>query len=193
MEMADQAAMDAYNAQTQQSQAGRILVQFTMEAEKDEQASIEAGRPIYREAEYVRKQIPGDKDNVIFRPVRHTDKIEFAQEYAAFKNGQEAPIVGTPIDTLPFFSKAQVAEFAAVGIRTAEHIRDMSDSVAQRFMGIQSIKKRVNDFLEAAAGAAPAEKLRAELEKRDATIGGLQAQLKDLAEKFEKAQKQKQQ
>lgn len=193
MEMADQAAMDAYNAQTQQAQGHGVYVQFSLEAEHDIEESAKQGRPIYKEVEYIKIQIPGDKDNVPFRPVRATDKMTYSREYAAFKNGQATPVIGTPLEVLPFLSKAQVAEFAAVGVKTAEHIRDMSDTNAQRFMGIQSLKKMVGDFLEAAAGAAPAAALRIELEKRDATIGGLQTQLKDLADKFEKAQKKAQQ
>lgn len=151
----------------------RLWARFFLDAEHDVEASDKAGRPIYRDREFVEIRVPGDKDEIRVRPVRESDKQQFPRQYAAFKQGVEAPVVGTPLDKLPFVTKAQVAELNAIGVRTAEQLRDMSDANAQKIMGANGLRKRVADFLEAAAGAAPAIELRAELEKRDNEIEAL--------------------
>jgi hypothetical protein len=136
------------------SQMSPLYAEFHMEAMEIPDESAKAGRPIYKDVEFITIRIPGDKDNDVVREVRESDKRQWAQQYAAFKAGQEQVTVGTPLDQLPFITKAQRLEFAAVGIKTAEQLRDMSDGNAQRFMGIVGIKKKVADWLEAAAGAA---------------------------------------
>jgi hypothetical protein len=168
-----------------------IYPEFHMDAVQDMEASEKAGRPIFKDEEFVTIRIAGDKDNDVVRPVRAEDKRMWPQQYAQFKSGQEQVVVGTPLDQIPFLTKAQRLEFAAVGIKTAEHIRDMPDSTAQRFMGIVSIKKRVADFLEAAAGAAPAIALRGELEKRDNEIAVLKQALDEQGKKIEDLLKHK--
>jgi len=170
----------------------RLIVHFYMEAEQNEEKSNEQGRPVYEDKEYIRIMVPGDATNIIARPIRPIDKQQFAQQYAAFKEGRDAPQSGTPLDKLPFLTKGQVLEFAAVNIHTAEQVRDMSDQLGQKFMGIHSVKKRITDFLLAAEGNAPVTKMRAELEKRDAALAEsnakmavLEKALEDMARKIE--------
>jgi hypothetical protein len=187
-QMADSKEMEAFQAYSGLT-PNKNYVRFFLEAEVNEAKSNEAGRPIYEEKEYITIQVPGDKENIIVRPIRPTDKHMYAQQYAAFKANREAPQEGTPLDKLPFMTKAQVMEFNSVGIKTAEQVVEMSDILAQKFMGINAIKKRVADFLSAAAGNAPNEKLQAELSKRDDTIALLKATIDDLAKKFDESKK----
>ena len=163
----------------------KLLVQFHMEAEKDEKASSEAGRPIFKEQPYIEIRIPGNKDEIRNRPMRPQDMERFPKQWAAFKNKAEQPVIGTPLEAIPFLTKAQVLEFKAANCVTAEHVRDMPDGLAQKFMGAHSIRQRITTFLEAAAGAAPAEKLRMELEKRDELIAVQTKALKDQGDKLE--------
>jgi len=171
-------------------QDSRLYVKFHMEASHNEEKSIEAGRPIFIDEEYITIMVPGDRD-IICRPVRSMDKQEYAVQYAAFKAGLEQPTEGTPLSVLPFLTKVQVAELHAVNVKTAEQLRDMSDVLAQKFMGINSMRQQVGAFLEAAAGAAPALKLQAELEKRDNTIATLQAALDAQGKKIEELSRRK--
>ena len=168
----------------------RLFVKFHMEAVQDEEASIEAGRPMFREEEFITIMVPGDRD-VIVRPVRYMDKQEHAVQYQAFKAGLEQPTEGTPLSVLPFLTKVQVAELNAVNVKTAEQLMGMSDVLAQKFMGINQLRQQVKVFLDAAAGAAPALKLQAELEKRDNTIAALQKALEDQGKKIEELSKRK--
>lgn len=168
----------------QQGQGGKLFINFHMEATEDHELSIKEGRPVHRDEEFITIIIPGDRDTIC-RPVRQQDREMYAQQYQAFKNKQEQPIIGTALSVLPFLTRAQVADLAAANVRTAEQLAEMSDVLAQKFMGMHNLRKRAKDFLDAAAGNAPIERLNAELEKRDSTIATLQKALDDQGKKIE--------
>ena len=184
LQLADEEAMQALSGN-----AKRLSATFFLEAVEDPDQSAAQGRPIFREEEWVRIMVPGDKDNIVVRTVRPIDKELYAAQYAAFKNRQEQPVVGTPLDKIPFLSKARVLEFQALGLKTAEQIRDMSDTIAAKFMDAHGIRKRIGDFLIAASEGAPVEKLQAELAERDAKIAQLMQAVESQGEKIEQLTK----
>lgn len=183
--------MEALRAQSGTGQDRRIIVQFFMDAVEDEAASAKEGRPKFRDQEFIKKMIPGDATCNVVRPVTKSDTIEFAREYMAFKAGQEAPIEGTPLTVVPFLTKAQCLEMAAVGIKTCEQLRDISDVNGQKFMGFQGLRRKVIAYLESAEKNAGAQKLQAELEKRDEAIAGLQRQIEEMVKAASRAEKGK--
>ena len=169
----------------------KLWIRFFVDAEQDLEGSEQAGRPIFSEKEFIEIRIPGDKDEIRVRPVRFADTQQYPRQYAAFKAGLEQPVTGTPLDKLPFITKAQAAEMAGVGIKTAEQLRDMSDGNAQKFMGASQLRAKVKTFLEAAAGAAPALAMQAELEKRDGEIEILKSMVEQANRKIEEMGKRK--
>ena len=181
-------SLDAPGQGTPDNSRG-LYAEFHMEAEPDLAESAAQGRPVFKEVEYVTIRVAGDKDNDIIRAVRPQDTQMWPTQYAAFKAGLTQPVTGTPLDQLPFLTKAQVLEFAAVGVKTAEQLSEMSDASAQKFMGSHAIRRRVKDFLDAAAGAAPAIALRGELEKRDNEISVLKNALAEQGKKIEELSK----
>lgn len=160
---------------------GNMVAHFSMEPVEISEKSKEAGRPIYEEQEFITIHIPGDRHNVIFRPVRNVDKVQFGEKYRAFRANKEQPESGTPLSTLPFMSKAQVLELNYFGVKTAEQLVKMSDGNGQQIIGFSQLKSRVQTFLDAANGAAPALKLQAELEKRDNAMASMQATIDEQA------------
>ena len=167
-----------------QGQGGKLYVQFSLDAVEDMDASIKEGRPVHKEVETITIIVPGDRDTIV-RQVRESDREQFATQYAAFKNRQEQPVMGTMLSSLPFLTKAQVADLYAANVRTAEQLASMSDVLAQKFMGMHNLRKRAKDFLDAAAGNAPIERMNKELEVRDNTIAVLQKALDDQGKKIE--------
>jgi len=139
------------------------------------------GRPIYKEEIFVEIGVAGSTAELRRRPLRELDKLRFAKEWEAFEKKEAAPRIGTPLDELPFLTKAQRLEFQAYGCKTAEQLAAMSDVNGQKFMGFQQLRRRVQDYLAAAAGAAPMLEMRKELEERDAKLAELQAQIAELA------------
>jgi len=188
-EVADEATMEMIRQQMgiQPSSPNRMTVKFSVVGEQDMDASSAAGRPVYRNVEFITKWIPGDKDNVVHRPVRLVDQAEFPDAYKAFKNNQAAPEVGTPLEMLSFTSPAQRAELNLYGVRTAEQLVNISDGNGQKIMGVQALKERTQKYLNAIAGAAESQKLQTELGKRDEEIAILKAVVEELGKKVEES------
>ena len=170
---------------TQPGQQPKITVQFSVIAEQDMSESEKQGRPVFKEVEYITKYIPGDKDNVIHRPIRYMDKAEFPDAYKAFQMNKEQIVEGTPLEMLPFMGKAQIAELSYYGVKTAEQIVNMADVNGQRIMGFQQLKQKAKSYLDAVAGAAPAVRLQAELEKRDEEIALLKKMVEEQGKRME--------
>ena len=194
-----EAAGAEWTGLTQEQPNHRLLIEFFMETVEDplkfkptkDGGMLDPGDGVkhYHEEEFIRIIVPGDRDNVIVRPVRPVDRTQFAQAYAAFKNKQSQPTVGTLLSLVPFITKPQVMEFATVNIKTAEQLVECSDSIGQQFMGINNLKKRVRDWLDNKAGAGAALKLQNELDKRDAEIAENRALTESLKKTLEEQQK----
>lgn len=148
----------------QQQEAERLFVRFSVEARKDEAASLEAGRPVFKDVEYIEIMVPGDRQNIIHRPVRETDKEKFSKAYAAWKQGLAEPSQGTPLSQWPQVTRAQVEELAFYGIRTVEHLAGVSFANAQKLGTVQRHIKAAQDWLAAAKDSAHVAQLRAENE-----------------------------
>jgi len=159
------------------------LVQFYMAPKKDDEASAREGRPIYKDVPWVKIFIPGDKDSVYDNPAwldeshpnSHVNR--YPDAWAAFKRGDGEAVIGTPLELMPGISKAQVEELKHFHCRTVEALAAMSDGNAQKFAGLQKMKAEAQAYLDRAAGAAPEKRMREELEKRDAELAALKAQM----------------
>lgn len=143
----------------------------------------EGGR-FFRNAIWIRIRAPGDKDEIREREARDFDKLVYEKEWKRFEESEKGTegADGTPLSVLPFLTPAQVAEFQAVGIKTAEQLANVSDVNGQKFMEFHKVRQRTRDFVAAAQGAAPLEEMRKELEERDAQIAALQKQMKEVIE-----------
>lgn len=164
---------------------------FLWRAVQNDQASAEAGRPIYEDVPFIEKWTPGDPTSIPCRPVRESDKYEYPQEWAAFEAKKEQKVSGTPLEELPFLTEAQRLELKAVRINTVEDLANVPDATGQRFMGFHGMKNRARAYLEAAAGNAPLVKMQAELEQRDQQIALLMSQLKELGDTVSELRKGK--
>ncbi len=160
----------------------QLLVKFFWHPEKDEKASTEEGRPIFREVEYIQIQVPGQKDTIVQRPAFAEDKERFPRHWAAFQNKEEMPVSGTPLDQWPRISRAQVEELKYFNIHTVEQLAELSDTNAQNFRAIQNLKREAVAYVEEAKGNAPMVKMAEELEARDNEIDTLKKQMAEMAE-----------
>lgn len=166
----------------------RLFVNFYRKAVLNKFKSSQEGRPIFDEVDYVRIIIPGDKYNVVDTPAteEHT-RVRFAEQYERFLKGQEQATSGTPLEMWPQLTISQVAELKAINVYTVEQLAEMSDQLAQKFMGNHQLRQKAKLYLEAAAGEAVTTKMQAELEKRDNEIETLKAQMAQLMATKQKA------
>lgn len=164
---------------------GKLIVHFYRRPVEDEAKSAAEGRPVYVEQEYIKILTPGDKDNVIDRPVWFganpaCDNRRYPAEYEAWKRDGSNIVVGTPLSAWPSISRSQIEEMKHFNVRTVEQLAELADAHAQKFLGIQKLKQGARDFLEQAKGGAVTTRLRAENDSLKKQLDEQAEQLKEL-------------
>jgi hypothetical protein len=155
-----------------------LLVKFTIEAQKNDAKTIEEGRPIFEDKEWISIMAPGSR-NEVRREARMADKERFPRHYAAFQNRQDQQInEGTPLTEWTGVTRSQVEEMRFWNILTVEQLAAVSDSAMGSFRGLVTLKQSAIKYLEASKGNATAEKFAA-----------LEAKYEVLLAKFEEAPK----
>jgi hypothetical protein len=158
----------------------KLFVQFYVNAVMNNFKSAQAGRPIFDEKDFIRIIVPGDRNTVIDTVVTPEYAQRFRSRYDAFKRKQAQPVTGTPLSIWPHVSVGMVAELAAAHVTTVEQLADLPDNLAQRFMGINSLREKAKVFLKVAGDNAAASKLQLELEQRDNEIEVLKRQMVEM-------------
>lgn len=143
-----------------------IVVRFHVRSVKDEDASREAGRPVFRDAEYIEKRVVGDNNNVVDREIRAEDKQQFGRQYEDWKRGREQTAPGIPLTEWPGLTPSQVDTLRYNHVSTVELLAEISDqNLSKLGMGYDALRQRARDYLAAAAGLAPIDALRKENEE----------------------------
>ena len=158
-----------------------LHIHFYMKQIRDQQASIEAGRPIHKPTEMVKIHILGDKTNVIDRPVEPFDKQRFAKQYKAFKEDKQEEIKGQPLKDWPTLPENLAEDWAAVGIKTVEQLSEVPDHVLTRLGPLASeYKRKALKYLEAASQEAPIHFMQDQMDKQNKVIEALQKQIAEM-------------
>lgn len=161
------------------------FVVFFLDAVYNGAKSEELGRAVYDEVEKVRIIIPGDKNSEVVCQVEPRHRQEYAQQYAAFKAGQEVAPVGTPLETWPPMTPAMVANYKALNIHTVEQLAEVTDGNLQNLgLGARKFRDQAALWIEQASGAEPMARLQSQLNQLQAdrdvdrgTIADLKAAL----------------
>jgi uncharacterized coiled-coil protein SlyX len=170
----------------------RLFVQFFRKPQLQSGLSQQEGRAIYKEVDYIRIMVPGDKLSIVERPVDSIDERRFADRYAKWKAGAGSAVEGTPLSSLPKMTPSKVEEYKFFNILTVEQLAEAADSVGQKFFSFQEDKRAAKAFIELAKGNAPIEKMNLELKERDAKIEEMQAQIEALTKMMNSKGKSKQ-
>lgn len=159
-----------------------ILVRFAIQREKNEYRSDTEGRDIFEDVEVIFIRAIGSRDEVS-NLVTDEHRREFADQYKAWRAGQEAPITGTPLDELPGVSQSFIDEMRSYGVRTVEQLAQLTDGIASQKPGWLTWRSRAQSWLDQAAtqaSSAAAEEARAENEKLKAEMADLRKMLEAL-------------
>lgn len=156
----------------------KLLVMFYMEAVKQEVASAEAGRPIFKDVPMIKILIPGSKDPTV-QKVNENYIRRFPRQWERFQKQMEQIVDGTPLDQVPFLTVSQIAELKAYNCFTLEQLAGMSDQAGQKFMGIQSLKAKAQKYLDAANNAAPITHMQEQIDALKSQNEVLGRQLKE--------------
>lgn len=159
-----------------------LYVKFFIDAVQDTTASQEAGRPIFKDVEWIDIRAPGSRDHMS-RPVRPGDAERFPKHYAAFKArvGNEQKEIGTPLSTWAHagMTRSLVEELKFFNIRTVEQLASVNDSAGGQLMGFHTLKTAAKAYMETAKVNAPLISLQLKLEDAMALI---QKQAEDIAQ-----------
>lgn len=166
---------EAYDAdprdfESREAADNSVYVKFYTKPVQDEDESNKAGRPIYKEKEYVEIRTPGQQNNVIQRPVTDMDRQRFRRAYMLFKEGMEEQLVGTPLTEVPWMTRSQVEELHHLRIRTVEHLANLSDDVCSKYAGLYKLKQKAQQMVEEGKKNAPFAQLQAQHEQAMAQL-----------------------
>ena len=160
----------------------RLQVRFYRKPVHQEQESMDAGRPIYKEFDFVHICVAGDTLTEIDTFAKNEHKTRFPIQWANYMNRQGAndeEVVGTPVAEWPLVSKSQAEELRAMKFHTVESIATASDLQLQRMgmaagMSPYAFRDKAKAFLNLATSAAETDKreheinaLKEELAKKD--------------------------
>lgn len=171
---------DNFESRNQSAEDQKLLVKFFIKPRPDREKTLEMGRPIMKDVEYIDIKIPGSRNTGISRPATPKDKARFHAHYEAFKGRMEKPTEGTPLIEWPLITRSMCENLAFIHIKTVEQLAGVADNHIQQFMGGLNMKKKAADWLEVAADEAPMLKLKAELAERDERITKMEKQLEQL-------------
>lgn len=175
------------------------LVQFEMVEAKNEGESRRQGRAVFDKVVRAFISSPGAPNQVVTkeiervfwapegeRPkVRANDilKRRYAEHLKAWQaqdDGGMGDLQGTPLRELHGLDVAQIAELRDQKIHTVEQLAALDD--AHLFMGARAWREMARAHLEAAAGAAPMNRLAAENEALKDQVAQLQKAVRELLE-----------
>ena len=154
-----------------------LYIRFFNHPVQDAVASAAEGRPIFVESPHIEIRAPGNQANVVVRSVRDADKFKFRDAWKRFEAGESEAISGTPLTELSWLTRSQVEELKYIGVRTVEHLADLSDNIALGKSGFLALKSKAKAWLDKAASEAPFTELHKENEDLKARLAALEAQV----------------
>lgn len=196
-----------------QNADARLAVTFYKRSVKQEDESQAAGRPIFKEFDFVRICVPGDNLTEIDTYAQESHKARFPRQWAHYMNqtaGHEQ-IIGTPIEEWTLISRSQAEELKGIKFRTVEDVANCSDLQLQRIgmiagMSPHGFREKAKQFLNLATESAEVAQKEAEMQalreenakikaETDAKLAAMQEQMSALlaavAEKTPKQRKNK--
>lgn len=175
-----------FDAAPPQQRGPRPLLRFFSEPVELPGKSAEQGRPVYVERDFVGITNPGSRDEVVRRAEDKAKEDEFiAWAYAKWKKTQQQVTDGTPLETVPFLNKSQVAELKGLAIHSLETLATAPEQAINRMMGLRDLKKKAEAYLAAAKDTAIVTRLQGELEQRDSKIALMEKQMAEMNARFE--------
>lgn len=157
------------------------VVIFRWESIQDQARSREAGRPIYTRHQYVMIHPPGERLNIIDRPVQESDKQRWPRQWQAFIQNRAFVPEGTPIAQL-FPANPEVADMLrGLGIHTVEMCAKMTAHAIESVgMGCQDWVNKAKTYLESAQRGVDYHKIEQMEADHRHEVNALKNQIADL-------------
>lgn len=168
-----------------------VHVEFFIDAVKDDKATREQGRPIFKDVEMARLKFVGDNKKELVAPAHQkfmrmpgtqewvTYAERYPRHYEAFKTGQALLGSGTPLAELPFLTEAKRSELKALNVHTAEALSSLDGSLLQKLgMYGRELKNQAQAYLDKAKETALETRLAGENAALKERIDALEAMIR---------------
>jgi hypothetical protein len=150
----------------------RLSVKFYKRSMKQEDESAIAGRPIFKEFDFVHICVPGDTLTEIDTYANDSHKSRFPRQWAHYQNqvGSQEQIIGTPIEEWTIISRSQADELKGIKFATVESVANASDQQLQRIgmiagMNHYAFRDKAKAFLNLAEKVGDVNQREEELSK----------------------------
>lgn len=179
------------------AQARPPYIEFYVTAVDDPKRSVEVGYRVTKDVEMVRIIQPGSRDNLLKPAQQWLDEIKrkflegthdcfpeewisaFRKKYELWKEGLEAPPMGTSVKEWPLLSPAQVQNLLACRLLTIEDVAEMTEQAMLQFgMGARELKEKAREWIKGKEVANAIAQENQELKKELAELRELVASLK---------------
>ena len=180
----------------QLAQARPPFIRFELVAVDDVKKTNEVGYRVTKDVERVFVMQGGSRDENEIDALPWIEQLQFKinnashdaypqewvnqikSKYEAWKKGHEIPVFGTHVRECPLYSPAQVKNFIALNILTAEDVAAMTEEALQRVgMGGRELREKTREWLSKREATAGALKENEELKIQ---IAALTARLDDM-------------
>ena len=160
----------------------KLFVRFYKRSVIDGEQTNAKGRPIYKDVDYVRIFVPGDKNTEIDTKVTDQHKGRFPRQWEQWQRTQtQATPEGTPLAEWPQITRSQAEELRFFGVLTVEQLAGLPDSMSGKgLMGFFDLRRKAQTFIGAqaeneknAVAARENAELREMLAKQQAQIDAL--------------------
>lgn len=186
----------AYNAENLTFGDDRLGVMFYIRAVEDQERTKAEGRKCFKDREFIKIMVPGDRLNVIDRPVQRTgvlptdDVMRFPKQYERFKAKQEQQAHdGTPLSLWPSIPAALAEELKFINVFTVEQLATLADTFIGKVPMGHHWKAKAEEFVAAQKDQTVLTKLQTELTERDNKIEAQEKALRDQAAVIEQLEK----
>jgi hypothetical protein len=150
----------------------RLAVTFYKRSMKQDDESMAAGRPIFKEFDFIRICVPGDNLTEIDTYANEGHKARFPRQWAHYQNqvGNHEAVIGTPIEEWTIISRSQADELKGVKFATVESVANASDLQIQRIgmiagMNPYTFRDKAKAFLNLADQVGETNQREEELSK----------------------------
>lgn len=148
--------------------------------------SLEAGRPIFVDVDYVEIRIAGDNKNIIDKKVKQEHKDRWPRQYEAHKNGKENQMEGMPVREWGSLPASRALELNAVNVFTVEQLADLSDSNLHYVgMDARDLRTKAQAYIKSQKESGFSERMMLENQKLKDELDFLKEKMTPLCDKLE--------
>lgn len=146
----------------------RLVVFFYTKSVQKPAKSTNNGLPFYEDEIFVRMHPPGERLNIVDRPVEENDKHRFPVQWSRFLQKREQRPDGTPIDLLFPNNPAVADSLKAQGIFTVQQLANLSaDAINNVGMGAQEYVNMAQRYISNATDGVAFHKMQEAMKKKD--------------------------